>query len=107
MGSFKPSPVPGIIAALVLLGAFGSWPYGYFIFLRWVVCAAAILFALWGNATGRAWLLWPCGLVALLFNPLVPVTLPRDVWLVLDVASAAIFVAGSLAFSSNAAGKTS
>jgi hypothetical protein len=80
----------------MLVGALGSWPYGYYILLRWIVCAVAIVFALHGNFVESAWAIWVFGSLAILFNPLVPVHLSRNAWAPIDVASAIAFVVGAV-----------
>lgn len=79
------------LAGLLLL-ALLPWPYGYYVFLRWVVCGAALLTA-WDilryrSASIGGWLMIGC---AVLYNPLVPVHLKREVWMVVNVVTAALF----------------
>ena len=85
------SVAPGLVAALMLLGALGSWPYGYFTLLRWVTATSAVLFAFDGYRTRNAWMTWTFAFIAILFNPLVPVYLTREIWLPIDVAVAMVF----------------
>lgn len=94
--SARPHLVPCIIAAAMLLGALGKWPYGYYRLLRWVVCAAAV-FTAWNSCEWRKfWGVWLFGIIAFVFNPLVPFHLARGTWQVIDVASVFAFV-GSVA----------
>ena len=86
--------VPAVIAAAMLLGASGKWPYDYYRVLRWVTCAAAVFIAHKGWAWKRFWATWLFGFVALLFNPIFPIHFSRDLWQVIDVATAGLFVAG-------------
>ena len=92
--SKRPHLVPSVIAALMLLAAMGSWPYGYYLMLRWVVCAAAVFVAYQGWRLKRSWAAWGFGFLAALFNPLVPVHLNRPAWRVIDLAAAVAFIAG-------------
>jgi uncharacterized protein (DUF3820 family) len=84
-----------LIPIAVLLVATTRMPYGYYTFTRIVVCGAAIWFA---------WLGWNEGqvgkalsvllvLVAVLFNPVIPVHLNRGVWFYLGMLAAAVFAA--------------
>ena len=91
----RPLIIPGAIAAVMLLGALGSWPYGYHTLLRWVTCAVAVIFAVRGKTLNLMWSTWMFGFVALLFNPIVPVHLSRQVWQPIDVITAVLFVAVS------------
>lgn len=90
--SLRVSAVPLVASiVLLLLGAFGDWPYGYFQFLRFVVCGTAA-YAAFAEADSEkhAWLWMMIG-VAVLFNPLVPVHLTRETWQPIDVAAAVFF----------------
>ena len=81
-----------IIAGIFLLLAIPSgWPYGYYIFLRWVVCGVAIINAigfLESKLTG--WVL-VFGALAFLFNPFIPVYLDKSSWVAIDLISAIVF----------------
>ena len=58
--------------------AIADLPYGYYRLLRWVACAVAVA--------------WALGLVALVFNPLVPVHFEKATWRVLDAAAGVSFL---------------
>lgn len=76
------------IAALVLAVLFRA-PSGYLTVLQFVVCVGAVLVVLQAGRTGRY--AWAAGfsVIALLYNPIVPVALSRNLLLVL--ASLAMF----------------
>ena len=78
----------------MLLIAIGRWPYGYYMLLRVIVSATALL--LTGSIYQRAKVLavwgWLFLVVAIIFNPIVPLQLTRGVWSVLNVLAAAFFV---------------
>jgi len=109
----KPEPaiwIPTVIAIAVMVGAlldrdslgrtlFGqswnhNWPYGYYIFLRWVVCITSIVIAVNGASWNRAWAGWLFGLQAVLYNPLVRVHLNVEAWTVINLISMAAFCVG-------------
>lgn len=87
--------IASIIAILMLLLAIpsGIWPYGYYVVLRWVVTGVAI-FILWipSNAKQQAWLWWSLLGVALLFNPIFPFHLDKEIWVVIDFVAVALFL---------------
>ena len=60
-----------------MLGALAPRPYGYYTFLRWVVCMAALMVAFRAHDSERFGTVWTFGLVALLFNPLISIHLIR------------------------------
>ena len=80
----------------LLLVALGSWPIGYYTFLRIGVCIGGVLAAREiYSATNRLniFVLIFIG-IAILFNPLVPVYLHnKGIWLPLDLLAAACFAA--------------
>lgn len=81
-----------LVPAALLLLALLSLPYGYYTFLRLVVCLSAGFIAYWTWSRG---VLWGVAFVAfaLLFNPLVPVYLDRETWTPIDVSAAALYAA--------------
>lgn len=88
--------IPQAIAGLVLLWAlYPGNPYGYYIFLRWV-CCACFAYLTWHTVKTQqeAWG-WAFGIVAILYNPIVPVHLTRAIWSVLNLLTIAV-VLGSI-----------
>lgn len=84
-----------LLPAALLLIAVMPLPYGYYTFLRLVVTAAAA-FVVWieySRAQGLTFWAVLFALLGLLFNPLIPVHLSREVWAWLDVAAAGTFAA--------------
>jgi hypothetical protein len=84
-----------LIPVALLLIATARLPYGYYTLTRIVICAAAALFAYAGWNEGQVARSFSVllGLVAILFNPIIPIHLSRNVWFYLDVAGAAVFAA--------------
>jgi hypothetical protein len=82
-----------LIPAGMLILAIGRWPYGYYMLLRVVVSAAALLLATLIYQHAKSFTMW-VGLfliVAIVFNPIVPLHLTRAVWSILNLAGAALF----------------
>ena len=88
----RPHFIPSIVAAAMLFGALAQWPYGYYQLLRWVVCGVAIFVAVSTYGWKKLWATWLFGFVAILFNPLIPIHLSRDVWQPIDVVCSILFV---------------
>lgn len=88
-----PGRVTQICVAGILLAALADWPYGYYQFLRWAVCAGAVHCAWRASQDRRAW--WVIGFVglALLFNPFKIIHFRRDEWAWIDVLAALVFLA--------------
>ena len=88
----RPHILPAAIAAVMLLVALADCPYGYYRLLRVVVCAAAVFVTVLGVAWKRYWASWLFGIVAVLFNPLAPIHLTREIWRPTDIIVSALFL---------------
>jgi Family of unknown function (DUF6804) len=88
-----------LIPVALLLLATARMPYGYYTLLRIVVCLFAVCVAIteWdAGALGRGVSI-AFGVVALLFNPLVPIFLKRATWHYIDIGIA-VLIAAHLVF---------
>ena len=85
-----------LICAVLLVAAVLRLPYGYYSFLRIVICGAAALIAVAGLKEdiqrGTAWTATFI-LIVVLFNPILPIRLHRSIWLYLDLMAAGVFTA--------------
>lgn len=79
-----------IISALLFLGA-APLPYGYYMLLRIAACGFFIWAAVITYEKQSQYLPWVFGLLALLFNPIIKIHLPKELWAAIDIASA-IFI---------------
>jgi hypothetical protein len=82
----------GLAASAMLIAAGARWPYSYYTAIRWGTLAAVGVLIFRGHILR---LQWPWGLVVVgvIFNPLAPLHLSRNVWAVLDVIGAACLLA--------------
>lgn len=87
----RPHLIPALSSAVMLLGAIAPLPYGYYQLLRWVICGVAIFTAVSAYRWGKTWATWLFGVVAALFNPIVPIHLTREIWQPIDLAAALLF----------------
>ena len=89
-----------LMAALMLcLAVFPTMPDAFYLLLKWVVCGAAVYGALnFRDEPRLSRHFWPLGVLALLFNPLVPAPLTPLVWLLLDLGTAVYFLTLSKKF---------
>src|SRR5262249_11765146 len=80
---------------IILVIAIARLPYGYYTFTRIVTCAVATLIAILAYQERRSLDLWCIlfAMVAVLFNPLIPIHLSRATWFYLDLGAAAVFTA--------------
>ena len=80
-----------LIPAIMSLLALAPLPYGYYTLLRIVVCGAAIWTVICAYDLKRQWMVWLFGFITVLFNPLIPIHLDRQLWVILDVLTAVVF----------------
>jgi hypothetical protein len=78
---------------LLLLACMARWPYGFYIFLRFVVCASAIYITVVASVVRNRFWFWMMVGIAILFNPLVPIYLSRLEWVPIDFLAAMVFAA--------------
>lgn len=86
--------VIALVSVVMLVLAVFEMPYGFYTLLRLVVTAAAAIIA-WRALSNQVRPLWAAmmGLIALLFNPFIPVYLTREVWFFIDILVAVVFIA--------------
>ncbi len=85
--------IASVIAIVMLLLAIPDiWPYGYYVVLRWVVVASA-LFLIWVSYEFKKqlWLVL-MAMTAILFNPIVPIHLNKETWVIIDFVVAVLFL---------------
>ena len=81
-----PAIVIIITAFMLFLGAAPLPYYPYYPILRIVVTIVFIWAALVANSRERSNLLWLFCIGAILFNPILPIELPKPIWFVIDIA---------------------
>jgi hypothetical protein len=90
MPRIHPLAVAKIVLAIALLLALAPLPYAYYQLLRWAVCGVAAFSAYQAYEKQKNAWMWIFGALAVLFNPIVPIYLSKQVWAILDVISAII-----------------
>lgn len=88
------SDIARLLAVFFLLWAQGPRPYGFYVLLRWVICAVATYTALEAHGRRKKGLAWIFGVMALIFNPFMPVYLGRATWGPIDLVAAILLGAG-------------
>lgn len=94
---------PRALAMLALLCATNSLEYDQYVLIRFIVCAATVHAAFRAKAERRPGWAWVMALLAVLFNPFLPMHLTADTWRVLDWICAGII--GYSLFSDRKQGK--
>lgn len=90
---------PMVAATFLLLVAIfsDSMPIGFFTLLRWAVMGASIYYAyeIYQKKVDTDFWFWVFVILAVLFNPLIPIYLAKDTWKFIDFMVAVAFVAFS------------
>lgn len=83
-----------LLPATMLLIAILPLPYGYYTLLRIVFCitASIMAFNVYSKTNSLGFWVITFALIALLFNPIIPVFLTRELWFFIDIAVAGLFV---------------
>ncbi|PIV39883.1 MAG: hypothetical protein COS29_00215 [Candidatus Omnitrophica bacterium CG02_land_8_20_14_3_00__42_8] len=81
-----------ISATFLFLAMFSSWPYGFFTLLRLVVFGTTVYLSWLAYKSERQSWTWVFGFIALIFNPLIPLHLGRDLWVVVDLLVAVFLI---------------
>lgn len=90
-----------LIPAALLLLALADMPSGYYVLMRIIVCAASAIVAYGSykreNSLNGSAILF--GLMAILFNPIIPIYLyDREIWMPIDIIGAIMFVIKGFVF---------
>ena len=93
---YTPWILIGIVAACWFLFGAAHWhPYSYYTMLRWAVTltSAAVAYRLASAERLRG--IWPLyAILAVLFNPLAPISLHRAQWKPIDRIAAVVLIVG-------------
>ena len=87
----RPHLILALVAATMLFVAIADLQYGYYQILRWVVCGVAVYIAYMAYTWGKVWATWVFGFVAVLFNPIIPVHLTKEIWQPINVICGILF----------------
>lgn len=82
-----------IIAAILLIIGCFHLPIGYYTFLRIVVCIVAVILLFYPMSESVTYRHIINGLVAILFNPVIPIYLhSKTAWVTIDAVAAGWFI---------------
>ena len=86
------SSVSRLLSVALLLFALLKLPYSYFTLLRWAVCVIAVYHVVLAYNMKRGVMVIYFGLIAILFNPIIPVYLNKETWRPIDLVVAILFL---------------
>jgi len=84
--------VSAISTIMLILAIPTFWAYGYYVLLRWVVTISAVFLLSLAYESKKTLWLFLMGMIAILFNPIIPVHLDKETWVVIDFIVAIIFL---------------
>jgi len=96
-----PTGVIYVAAVMLFLGA-APLPYGYYMLLRFVACGVFAFAAFIAFDRKRKVLPWVYGFMALVFNPIIKIYFPKELWVIVDVAAGIFLLATAKAIKTNA-----
>ncbi len=74
-----------IAAVLLFLALINGLPYGFFTLLRFIIFASSTYIAWLTYAQEKQKWTLIFGLIAVLFNPFIPIYLNREIWVIIDI----------------------
>ncbi len=74
------------ISLSIIALAFFNMPYGYYTFLRLFVCIASIYY-IFNTPKDKSAFLFPWLICAIIYNPLIPLELKKDEWLLVNIGT--------------------
>jgi len=87
-----------ISVIFLFLAMIEGWPYGFFTLLRLVIFGTTVYLSwLAYKSEAQTWI-WIFGFIALVFNPLIPLYLGRNLWVVIDLFVAVFLIISFFAF---------
>lgn len=96
-----PAAVIYICAAMLFIGA-APLPYGYYMLLRLVAFGVFAYAAYVAYEKKSKALPWVYGFMALVFNPIVKIHFPKEMWAVVDIAAGLLLLAMAKQVKANA-----
>ena len=90
--------------AFLILAAFGSWPYNFYILTRIVVCFSFACLAVLLHRRRR--FVWEAAIAfwALLFNPVAPFRFAKDTWQLFNIAALITLISALFVYARNQVG---
>jgi hypothetical protein len=88
---FVPNWVLLLVAVLALV-AIADMPYDFYRLLRWLTFGVSIALGVEKFREREMGWLWSLGIIALIFNPLVPFDFERGIWRIFNICASVIFL---------------
>ena len=85
-----------IPAVLLILAPLISFPYGFYTLLRLIISitAGVIIYHSYKNVGGINEIIILFGLILILYNPVIPIKLSRELWMPINFITSGIYIYG-------------
>lgn len=87
-----------ISVIFLLLAMLEGWAYGFFTLLRCVVFGTSAYLTWLAYTHEKEEWSWVFGFIAILFNPIIPIYLYRELWVIIDLLVAGFLIISIFAF---------
>ena len=87
---------PSILATIVLLAGVALVGSDGYLIIQFLVAILALIVAFFAWQARQWWLSVPLVAIAVLWNPVFPITIDGDVWLALHYIAAIVFIAAGI-----------
>jgi len=84
--------IVGLISSILLILAITDLPYGYYTLLRWIITCSSIFYIFISASYNIVSTLILHAIIGILFNPIIPVYLSREIWLPIDIIVGFIYL---------------
>lgn len=81
-----------LLTVVMLLLTFLDWDYGFYQILRWIVTVSAVYIAYQNYLQENKNWVWVFAIIAILFNPISPIHLDREIWAIIDTIVAVVYL---------------
>lgn len=93
------SILPHIVIIILLAFSFNPEnPYAYYTILRILTSAMSLYMAFFYYSKSYKTLVWFFGVAAFTFNPILKITLTREIWLIIDVFTILLFSVSAIIY---------
>jgi hypothetical protein len=89
----RPGFLPGLLGAIVLMAALALIGTSWFTAVLYVVCILALIMIVLAVQGKRIAWAAPLAVIAVIWNPVVPISLPGTAWIWLHLVAAVVFIA--------------
>jgi len=68
------------------------WAYEYYVLLRWVITISAVFLSWLAYESKKIFWFFLMGVIVILFNPIIPIHLNKETWIIIDLIAAILFL---------------